>query len=86
MLGERFYKEIGGTSTLTFFSKNTTLDIQIMLPTIIRQMRFAETVRKIKMLRQKQKQSTEEINTLFDALMQKAFRGELGDAQLELPI
>jgi type I restriction enzyme S subunit len=49
------------------------------------QIQFASVVDKVESLKQKQKQSNEEINTLFDALMQKAFRGELGSAQLELP-
>ena len=30
-------------------------------------------------IKQKQSKATEEINTLFDALMQKAFKGELVD-------
>ena len=52
-------------------------NMDIILPEIKLQNRFAELVKKIEILKDKQKQSTEEINTLFDALMQKAFKGEL---------
>lgn len=51
--------------------------IQIILPPLILQNEFAEIVKKIESLKEKQKQSTEDISTLFDALMQKAFKGEL---------
>ena len=52
-------------------------NMNIILPEIKLQNRFAELVKKIESLKDKQKQSTEEINTLFDTLLQKAFRGEL---------
>jgi len=50
---------------------------KIILPSISLQNQFASLVEKIESIKQNQTQSTEEINTLFDALMQKAFQGEL---------
>lgn len=51
--------------------------ILIPVPPIELQNEFAEQVKMIELLRKNQKQSTEQIDTLFDALMQKAFNGEL---------
>lgn len=52
-------------------------ELDIPVPPIELQKEFASIVEKVESLKQKQKQSTEEINTLFDALMQRAFNGEL---------
>ena len=49
----------------------------IIIPPISLQNQFASLVEKIESIKEHQTQSTEEINTLFDALMQKAFNGEL---------
>ncbi|MBI2129185.1 hypothetical protein HYU07_03005 [Candidatus Woesearchaeota archaeon] len=38
---------------------------------------FLTIMEKIESLRQKQSETTSDINNLFDALMQKAFNGEL---------
>ena len=38
---------------------------------------IAEIVKQAEAMKENQTKSTEEINTLFDALMQKAFNGEL---------
>ena len=51
--------------------------LHIVLPPISLQNQFASIVEKIESIKQKQNQATSEINTLFDALMQKAFNGEL---------
>ena len=51
--------------------------LQIPLPPINLQNKFALIVEKVNLMQEKQKQSTEEINQLFEALMQKAFKGEL---------
>lgn len=56
----------------SFFEK-----LKIAVPPIALQNQFASLVEKIESIKEKQTQSTEEINTLFDALMQKAFNGEL---------
>jgi len=52
-------------------------DIKIPLPPIDVQNQFAEIVEKIESIKLKQSDSTSDINNLFDALMQKAFNGEL---------
>lgn len=51
--------------------------IELIVPPLELQKRFEKFVKKIELIKSKQKKSTEEINTLFDALMQKAFKGEL---------
>ena len=51
--------------------------LKIPLPPLPLQQRFANIVEKVEKLKEKQKQSKEEINLMFDALMQKAFKGEL---------
>jgi len=51
--------------------------IEIPLPPLPLQQKFANIVEKVEKLKEKQKQSKEEINIMFDALMQKAFKGEL---------
>ena len=51
--------------------------IKIPLPPLPLQQKFANIVEKVEKLKEKQKQSKEEINIMFDALMQKAFKGEL---------
>ncbi len=57
--------------------------INIMIPPIDIQNKFAEIVQKVETLKQKQKESTEELETLFKSLMQKAFRGELTDSDFD---
>lgn len=50
---------------------------KIPLPPIELQEKFAAIVEHVEKLKEKQKQSKEQIDNLFNALMQKAFRGEL---------
>ncbi len=52
-------------------------NLEIPIPPISLQSQFASLVEKIESIKQKQTKSTADINTLFDALMQKAFQGEL---------
>ena len=52
-------------------------NFRVPIPPISLQNQFASLVEKIESIKEHQTQSTEEINTLFDALMQKAFQGEL---------
>src|SRR3989344_495064 len=54
-------------------------NMKIPLPPISLQNQFASIVEKIESIKAKQSKATSEINTLFDALMQKAFKGELVD-------
>lgn len=50
---------------------------QIVIPQIRLQKKFIEIAEKVEKLKEKQKESKEKINEMLDALMQKAFRGEL---------
>ncbi len=52
-------------------------NFRVPIPPISLQNQFASLVEKIESIKENQKESTEEINTLFDALMQKAFKGEI---------
>ncbi|MDY0245743.1 MAG: restriction endonuclease subunit S [Methanosarcina mazei] len=52
-------------------------DIDVILPPIKQQQRFTTIVEQLERTRSNQEQSSFEINNLFDALMQKAFMGEL---------
>lgn len=61
-------------STFQAISKSVLYDIQITLPPLPTQRRI---VKKIESMRQSQNQSKHQIEDLFSALMQKAFRGEL---------
>lgn len=51
--------------------------IQIPLPPISEQQKFAALAEKVESLRAKQRESEKELDTLFNSLMQRAFRGEL---------
>lgn len=51
--------------------------LPIILPHISLQQQFAEIVNKTDALKEKQKQSEQELGNLFQSLMQKAFKGEL---------
>ena len=47
------------------------------MPPLKLQNQFAEIVQKVEQIKEEQKQSKAQINNLFNALMQKAFKGEL---------
>lgn len=51
--------------------------LPILLPPLPLQQKFARIVEKIESMRQSQNQSKQQIEDLFSALMQKAFRGDL---------
>jgi type I restriction enzyme S subunit len=51
--------------------------LKIILPPISLQMKFAELVQKVENLKEKQKISEQELDNLFNSLMQKAFKGDL---------
>lgn len=66
--------------TIAHFTAEKFRKVRILLPPISIQNQFAAFVEKAKSIRANQKQSTEEINELFQSLMHKAFRGELAGA------
>jgi len=49
----------------------------VILPPLSLQQQFEEIVNKTEALKEKQKQSEQELENLFQSLMQKAFKGEL---------
>jgi type I restriction enzyme, S subunit len=52
-------------------------DFNIYLPSMHEQKKFLALAEKVESLRAKQRESEKELENLFDALMQRAFRGEL---------
>jgi len=62
-------------------TKYLTMDImeriQLVVPPIELQHKFADIVQKTEKLKEKQKESEKELNNLFNSLMQKSFKGEL---------
>lgn len=72
-----FSSESRTTSGLNTISTNKIRDAKILLPPLPLQQKFARIVDKIEAMRQSQNQSKQQIEDLFSALMQKAFRGEI---------
>ena len=68
-------RNAGATSQALNF--NQIGNFRVPIPPISLQNQFASLIEKIESIKENQKESTEEINTLFDALMQKAFNGEI---------
>lgn len=58
-------------------SNRDILNLTVPMPPISLQNKFAEIVKKTESIKITQSESTSDINNLFDALMQKAFNGEL---------
>ena len=52
-------------------------NLKVSVPPVKKQQKFADLAQKVEALKTKQRQSEQELNNLFDSLMQKAFRGEL---------
>lgn len=73
----KFYTSISGTSTLAFFKKDSALNIEVLLPDIPKQIFFSKIVQQVETTKHSQQKSSQEIDTLFNALMQKAFNGDL---------
>jgi len=76
---QQLYPQFMALSNDSFKMANLSFikTLEILIPPIPLQNQFASLVEKIESIKEHQTQSTEEINTLFDALMQKAFNGEL---------
>src|SRR3989344_5147145 len=79
--GGSLKKEIFGNAEGSGIKNVASMDVikktQIPVPPILLQNKFAELVEKVEKIKEHQQKTTNEINTLFDALMQKAFNGEL---------
>jgi type I restriction enzyme S subunit len=64
-------------TTADNISTGTLKETRIMMPPIELQERFCVLARRIFKIIERQETSSQELHTLFVALMQKAFRGEL---------
>lgn len=67
----------GTSGSMVKISQSSLLKLPVILPPIELQQKFAEICNKMEKTTESQKQSSLEINNLFDVLMQKAFTGEL---------
>lgn len=76
-IGREFF--ISGQRGVRQKNLNLTMirETKITLPPIKLQQQFAEIVNKTEALKEKQKQSEQELENLFQSLMQRAFKGEL---------
>lgn len=77
LLKKDYLNSLGRGATFKEISKKIVSSIKIPLPPLPLQKRFASIVKQVEKLKEYQEQSNQEINNLFNALMQKAFKGEL---------
>ncbi len=70
-------KRHDSSSSQPNLSANSVKSFEIPLPPLELQNKFASIVKEVEALKEKQKQSKEEINQMFDSLMKQAFNGEL---------
>jgi len=70
-------KQLAHGSTNPNINAENIKNIEIIVPPLHLQQKFAQIVEKVEPMRQIQNQSGEEVNNLFNALMQQAFKGEL---------
>lgn len=67
----------GTSGSMVKISQKNLMDLQIITPPIALQQKFARIVQQVEQIRERQTQSRQHIDNLFNALMQRAFRGEL---------
>ena len=67
---------LSGSAQPKLTAKNLN-SIKLILPPLTLQQKFASIVEKVEKMKEKQKQSKESIDEMFNVLMQRAFRGEL---------
>ncbi|MDZ7953286.1 restriction endonuclease subunit S [Nostoc sp. DedQUE09] len=77
MLGEDFFFQLAGISTIGFFSKDKALEIKILLPPLYLQEKFAQIIQKFERLRTQQQEGERQAEHLFQTMLHQAFRGEL---------
>jgi len=81
LLSGKYFNFISDSSnrggTQKFIALKDIRNFPIPVPPIELQNKFAEQVKRVEKIKQHQQKSEQEINMLFDALMQKAFNGEL---------
>lgn len=67
----------GSAGSMPNVSKERLKTLELVLPPLSKQKKFAALVEKVESLRAKQRESEKELENLFNSLMQKAFKGEL---------
>jgi len=72
-----FLKSAKQTTGIATINSTQLKKFPVLAPPTELQNKFAQIVDKVEAIRQNQKQSLQEIDNLFNALMQKAFKGEL---------
>lgn len=72
-----FLKSAKQTTGIASINSTQLKNFPALIAPLDLQLKFAEIVHQVEKTTESQKQSSLEINTLFDALMQKAFTGEL---------
>ena len=77
LLKKKYLNSLGRGATFKEISKTIVSNIEIPLPPIELQQKFASIVENIELMKENQKQSKQHIDDLFNALTQKAFKGEL---------
>ena len=65
------------SSTISGINQTNLAEVALLIPPLSLQGQFAEIVNKTEALKEKQKQSEQELENLFQSLMQRAFKGEL---------
>lgn len=66
-----------GSGISNFPPMSIIRELKIPLPPLELQLKFASVVKEVESMKEQQKHSKEQIDNLFNALMQKAFKGEL---------
>lgn len=72
-----FLKSAKQTTGIATINSTQLKNFPVLVPPLPLQQQFARIVEKVEAMRQSQNQSKQQIEDLFSALMQKAFRGEL---------
>lgn len=74
---EKYFESQVRGATIKGITSKTLKELTIIIPPITLQNQFAQIVQQIETLKTHQAQSKQEIDNLFNTLMQKAFKGEL---------
>lgn len=76
-VGKRLVQTASTNSMKGMVSKSALQAIEVMVPPLTAQVRFAERIGSVAAVRELLAQSSDELDTLFASLQQRAFRGEL---------
>lgn len=71
------FEKLNNSTTLPSLTKSNLLEIEMPIPPLSVQKHIVLILEQVEKLREKQKQSKEQVDNLFNALIQKAFNGEL---------